>query len=255
MNHRHPLFVLCSVLLCLLTVGRAQAGLVELVAASKPAVVVVGTFNATASPRFTLRGTGFVVGDGSLVVTNAHVIGEPTEASFGTQLRVRVVAGSAAPAERVATVLRINRGHDLALLRIEGDPLPTLKLGGADMAPEGTAVALIGFPIGGVLGFSPVTHRGIVSSVTNIVLPPPTARVLTERTVAQIRDGAFAIYQLDATAYPGNSGGPLIDIDSGLVIGVVNSVFVKSTRESVLSNPSGITYAIPLRHVLDLLKP
>ena len=43
-----------------------------------------------------------------------------------------------------------------------------------------------------------------------------------------MRQGSFDVYQLDATAYPGNSGSPLLDADSGKVLGVINSVFVKA---------------------------
>ena len=62
------------------------------------------------------------------------------------------------------------------------------------------------------------------------------------------------VYQLDATAYPGNSGSPLYHASSGEVIGVINKVYVKSTREAVLSDPSAITYAIPIRFLLPLLQ-
>ena len=62
------------------------------------------------------------------------------------------------------------------------------------------------------------------------------------------------MFQLDATAYPGNSGSPLYDGNTGLVIGVINSVFVKGAKENVLRDPSGITYAIPARYVQELLK-
>ena len=51
-----------------------------------------------------------------------------------------------------------------------------------------------------------------------------------------------------------SSGGPLFDPDSGEVLGVVNMVFIKGTRESALSNPSGISYAIPAKFVLQLLQ-
>jgi S1-C subfamily serine protease len=61
------------------------------------------------------------------------------------------------------------------------------------------------------------------------------------------------VYQLDATAYPGNSGGPLLDAHGGQVVGIVNMVLVKGTRESALTNPTGITYAIPVRFARDLL--
>ena len=114
-------------------------------------------------------------------------------------------------------------------------------------------MAFIGFPIGGLLGFSPVTHRATVSSITPIALPTPTARQLDAAAVARLRQGSFDILQLDGTAYPGNSGGPLFDIDTGQVVGVINMVLAKTSKESLLSNPSGITYAIPVRYVRELL--
>ena len=62
------------------------------------------------------------------------------------------------------------------------------------------------------------------------------------------------MYQLDATAYPGNSGSPVFDTESNDVIAVINKVFVKSKKENVLSDPSGITYAIQVRYVRELLE-
>ena len=59
-----------------------------------------------------------------------------------------------------------------------------------------------------------------------------------------MREGTFPIFQLDATAYPGQSGSPLYDGASGEVVGIINMVLVKSTKESALSQPSGISYAI-----------
>jgi S1-C subfamily serine protease len=237
----------------------ARAGLPEVVAVTKPSVVAVGTYNALASPRFAFRGTGFVVADGQgagrLLATNAHVLPEETAALAQLVLQI---AGNRAPGQDTAietrplTVLAIDRVHDLALLQFTGTPLPTLTLA-TEPAREGQAVAFIGFPIGGLLGFSPVTHRGSVSSITPIALPPPSARQLDAASVSRLRQGPFDIYQLDGTAYPGNSGGPLLDIDSGQVLGLVNMVLVKGSRESVLSQPSGISYAIPVRYLRELL--
>ena len=112
----------------------------------------------------------------------------------------------------------------------------------------------MGFPIGGALGFSAVTHRGMISSITAIALPTANAQQLNARTIASLRSGSFDIFQLDATAYPGNSGGPMFDIETGQVLGVINMVFVKGTKESALTNPSGISYAIPSKFVAQLLE-
>jgi len=62
------------------------------------------------------------------------------------------------------------------------------------------------------------------------------------------------VFQLDATAYPGNSGSPLYAPDTGEVVGVVNMVFVKGTKEAALTQPSGISYAIPSRYLIELLR-
>ena len=69
-----------------------------------------------------------------------------------------------------------------------------------------------------------------------------------------LRQPAFDIYQLDGTAYPGNSGGPLLDPDTGLVLGLLNMTLVKTSRENLLSQPSGISYAIPVLHLRALME-
>ena len=230
-------------------------GLSELIASAKPSVCALGTFNALDSPRFGFRGTGFFVGDGSLVATCWHVL--PDLVSTGrpgvTSLAVQVVSSSGNAELREAEVLVSDRAHDLALLRIKGQPGPAVSLAAATTAREGLDVALIGFPIGGVLGFRPVTHRGIVASIVASALPTANARQLNEGAVNRLREGSFELLQLDATAYPGNSGGPLFDVEARRVIGVVNMVLVKNNRESALSQPTGITYAVPVRYLHELL--
>lgn len=239
---------------CLAAPGPARADLPATVAGIKRSVVAVGTYDALANPRFGFRGTGFVVGDGQMLITNAHVLPELSgDQKLAIQVgRVRLEAAGQFDI-RMLTLLALDREHDLALLRFTGAPLPSVVLAEADQVREGQGIALMGFPIGGVLGFSPVTHRGIVASITPIVLPPASARQLDAAAVARVRRGAFDILQLDATAYPGNSGGPVFDADSGQVLGVVNMVFVKGSRESALTNPTGITYAIPVRWVHALM--
>jgi serine protease Do len=234
--------------------GASHAQLSELIVRAKPSVVAVGTFGPTDSPRFGLRGTGFVIGDGRTVVTNAHVLPDaPSSATVLRRLVVHLPGQSGDSGLRVASITAVDKSHDLAILKLDGPPLPTLPLAGSGYVSEGTGVAFIGFPIGGVLGFSPVTHRGIVSSVTAIALPAPSAQNLNEQAVRRLRDGSFDIYQLDAVAYPGNSGGPLLNIDTGEVVGVINMVLVKGSKETALSHPTGISYAIPVKFVNDLL--
>ena len=63
----------------------------------------------------------------------------------------------------------------------------------------------------------------------------------------------FDVLQLDATAYPGNSGSPVYDPATGHVLGVLNSVLVKDSKESALERPTGISYAIPVRFVKALI--
>lgn len=245
-------------LLCiaaLLLPAAARAGLEELIAKAKPSVVAVGVFSPTGSPRFGFRGTGFVVEQGNVVVTNAHVLPDPLPAADAAEgLRVVVPASASDGAQlRPATLLRLDRSRDLALLRIDGPPLPALTLAAPGSVREGNAIAIIGFPLGGALGFTPVTHRGIVASITAIAPPAPTAQSLSPQAVNRLRQGSFDIYQLDATAYPGNSGGPVLDVASGAVIAVINMVLVRGSKENALSAPSGISYAIPVQFVAGLL--
>jgi S1-C subfamily serine protease len=94
----------------------------------------------------------------------------------------------------------------------------------------------------------------MVSSITPIALPGGNSRQLNEKLIRRIKDGAFNIFQLDTTAYPGNSGSPVFDPETGEVIGVINMVFVKGTKESALSHPSGISYAIPGNFLVELLQ-
>ena len=242
----------------LLLLGAAShcvAGLVEIVASAKQSVVAVGTYSEVENPRFGFRGTGFVVGDGNLLVTNAHVLPDAvTDGGIKSSLVVQIAIGPARFEIRSATLAELDRAHDLALLRFSGSPLPALPIADAKDIHEGLAVAFIGYPIGGVLGFTPVTHRGIISSITAIALPTPSGQQLNDRTVRRLREGSFDIYQLDATAYPGNSGGPLLNAETGEVVGVINMVLVKGTKESALSQPTGISYAIPASFVNGLMR-
>ncbi|MBU2709936.1 S1 family peptidase [Zooshikella harenae] len=225
----------------------------DVVAKVKPSIVGVGTYNVTASPAAQLIATGFVVHDGYHVVTNAHAIPEIYSAKYQGKRKLVIFVGQGRrPELREARVLQKDTDHDLVLLRIKGARLPALTLGQAKQAREGESIAFTGYPIGAVLGLYPVTHQGIISSVTPIVIPAANARQLDIQQIKRLRH-PYNVLQLDATAYPGNSGSPVYLRQSGKVVGVINKVFVKETKESVLQKPSGITYAIPVNHVKNLI--
>ncbi len=235
--------------------GIAWGGMPETIERVKPSIVAVGTFQKTRTPAFAFRGTGFVVGDGTLIATNAHVLPDALQTE-NLETIVVMTAGpeGRGPQPREAKTIAIDRQHDLALLRVSGAPLPALRLGNPADVREGQTHAFTGFPIGSVLGFFPVTHRGMIASITPIALPGVTSQQLDERLIRRLQSGAFLVFQLDATAYPGNSGSPLYDIETGAVIGIINMVFVKGTKESALSQPSGISFAVPVQFLQELLR-
>ncbi|TFW30690.1 S1 family peptidase [Massilia horti] len=233
----------------------AQSGnLVETIVTVKRSVVAVGSSQPTRRPAVNFTGTGFVVGDGLTIVTNSHVVPEALDSEHKEVLGIVVAQGDGV-AFRPATLEVRDREHDLARLRISGAPLPALALGDSDTALEGRQLAFTGFPLGVMLGLHPVTHRALLSAITPAVMPSLASRALDGRSVAQLRSATpFSLFQLDATAYPGSSGSPLFDPDSGAVLGVINMGLVKGTKESAMSNPSGITYAVPGRYVRELLQ-
>ena len=226
------------------------AGLSDTIVQVKPSVVVVASFNKLAAPALSIRGTGFIVGDGSLVCTNSHVI--PEALAENEHLLVFVGQGNDR-AQREAKLVRRDAAHDLALLKISGAPLPAFKLSSPSMMREGHEVAISGFPIGNIIGTSMVTHRGIVSAITPIAVQGGHSSQLNEAAIRRLRSGAFDVYQLDITAYPGSSGSPMYDTETADVVGIVNSGFVKGSKEAALSNPTGITFAIPVRYLHELL--
>jgi len=251
--------ILCrmGLLLALLAAGAgvAWAGMPETIDRIKPSIVAVGTFQKTRNPPFSFRGTGFVVGDGTLIATNAHVLPDTLQTETLESIMVITAAVEGRGQHpREAKIVAIDRQHDLALLRVSGAALPALRLGNPAEVREGQTLAFTGFPIGGVLGLFPVTHRGMVASITPIALPSATAQHLDERLIRRLQTGAFPVFQLDATAYPGNSGSPLYDIETGAVMGIINLVFVKATKESALSHPSGISFAVPVQFLQDMLR-
>lgn len=218
----------------------------------KSSVVAVGTLLHTRAPPANFLGTGFAVGDGLHIVTNAHVVPQELNTEKKESLAIFVGRGASAKA-RPATLVEIDAEHDLALLKISGEPLPALVIGDSDKVKEGEAVAFTGFPIGMVLGLYPVTHQAIVSAITPIVIPALSTKQLDINVIKRLRS-PYLVFQLDGTAYPGNSGSPVYDPKTGKVMGVINMVFVKGSKENALTHPSGITYAIPGNYIQAIMK-
>ncbi len=230
----------------------AGADVAEQLTSIKPAVVGVGSFHPTRSPRASLLGTGFAVADGRHVVSCAHIFdklldlekNETWAVLTGRDRQVNV---------RSAQIVARDKEHDLILLKIDGEPLPALKFGDSDAAREGWQLYFTGYPIGSALGLNASTNRAGLAAIVPIYTPVASASQLKPRTLKQAGD-PFRIFQLDAIAYPGNSGSPVWNPETGEVLGVVNSVFVKGAKETALTAPSGITFAIPAKHVLELLR-
>jgi S1-C subfamily serine protease len=238
-----------------LLAGPVSADLAATVVEIKKSVVAVGSFQPTRNPQFRFLGTGFVVGSGNQVVTNAHVEGAILDSVDGNERLVVALPGSGRVMVRPVVKEAVDRDHDLAVLRFEGAPIPALRLGDSSAVRDGQDIALTGFPLGATIGIVPVTHRGIVSAVTPVGQPLPSARQLEAQAVRRLAAGGYSVFQLDAVCYPGNSGSPVFNPDTGEVLGIVNMVFVKGSKESATTTPSGISYAIPASFIKALLKP
>lgn len=236
----------------LLVCTPALADVADMLPTIKPAVVGVGTFHPTASPRANLKGTGFVVLDGRYVVSCAHIFDKPLD-SEKNEIYAVFLGRDRQMGVRTAQMIAVDRARDLAVLKIDGEPLPTLKLGDSSRVREGEQLYFTGYPIGSVLGLNPSTHRAGLAARIPIFTPVAAAAQLNVRALKQASE-PYEIFELDAIAYPGNSGSPVWHPDTGVVLGVVNSVYVKGVKETALTTPSGISYAIPVTYVHALLR-
>ena len=127
----------------------------KLAALVKPSVVVVESVDRVG--REGGRGTGFVVSSDGVIATNFHVIGEHRDFS------IRFSNGKSF---RPVSILAIDRDRDLALIKIDAENLPTLKLGDSDNLQPGEAVLSLGNP----LGYSHSVSRGVVAALRELEL-------------------------------------------------------------------------------------
>jgi S1-C subfamily serine protease len=243
-----PLFYL----ICCSYIFNANAELVDIVAKVKPSIVGIGIHTPTGRPKNILNGSGFVIGNGSYVITNNHVVAKELDDAFLQKMVVFIGSGKTAEM-RNATLVAKDEEHDLAVLKIQGKALPAMTLADETYLRDGSKIAFTGFPIGAVLGLYPVTHRGIIAALTPTIIPVDDASQISIAMLKRLRD-PYLVYQLDATAYPGNSGSAMYNSETGAVVGVINKVFVQQSKETAISKPSGITYAIPVKYLRQLLR-
>jgi serine protease Do len=167
------------------------------------------------APRPHSLGTGFIIRDDGLIVTNNHVITGADE--------VEVQIDEKSDKLYKATIVGSDERTDIALIKIEGKNFPTLSLGSSNDTQVGEWVAAFGNPFG--QGHS--MTKGIVSA---------KGRALSEIN-------RFPLIQTDAPINPGNSGGPLVN-SRGQVIGV---------NAAIDPRAQGIGFAIPIDEVKNLL--
>ncbi len=164
-------------------------------------------------------GSGFIVRNDGVIVTNAHVV------SGATRILVALRNGVTYPAKLVG----LDETNDLAVLKIAAKNLPVAPLGSSSDLLVGEWAIAIGNPYGFVLANTePSVTAGVVSGVgRNLALQSEGSGIYVD------------MIQTDASINPGNSGGPLVNA-VGQVIGVNSSIFSPS------GGSIGIGFAIPI---------
>lgn len=160
-------------------------------------------------------GSGFIISEDGYVLTNAHVV------EGADEILVRLNDRRELAAELVGA----DTQTDVALLKVEAEGLPTLRMGDSDALQVGEWVAAIGSPF----GFEHSVTAGIISAI-NRTLP---------------RDAYVPFIQTDVAINPGNSGGPLFNLD-GEVVGINSQIFTRS------GGFMGLSFAIPINVAMDV---
>ncbi len=176
-------------------------------------------FGVPQPPEGVATGTGFLIDDEGLIVTNAHIVENATEVAL------RAEGTEVIPAE----VVGVDLSTDLAVLRVDPEALEArpLPLGEVERVAVGDPVVAMGNPF----GLNDTITAGIVSAKQRRISAP------NNFTIEEV-------IQTDAAVNPGNSGGPLISLD-GRVIGV-NSQIATGGQDQQFA---GIAFAIPVSTV------
>lgn len=173
----------------------------------------------------TSMGSGFIISDDGLVVTNQHVVGNnPTEILIST------MDGSTYKAE----LLGSDELTDIALLRIQSDePFPFIEFSDSDNVRVGEWAIALGNPFGLFEDGQPTVTVGVVSARNRDFRPDPSnPRVYID------------MIQTDASINMGNSGGPLLNSE-GDVIGINTFIYTGGTGGGFV----GLGFAIPSNRI------
>lgn len=170
----------------------------------------------------TSTGSGFILTENGYVVTNYHVIDGATS--------VTVVLDN--EEEYTAKIVGYDTINDVAVLKIEAEGLPAVKLGRSDDLFVGDYVVAIGNPLG-----------TLTATMTYGIISGKDRQVTTDRTIINM-------LQTDAAINSGNSGGPLFNM-KGEVIGITTAKYSGSTNSG--ASIEGIGFAIPIDDVLGTI--
>jgi len=244
-------FILLGLSLSTQTVA---AEFTEAVTRVKQTVVGVGTYDVIRRPQNEVLGTGFAVGDGTLVLTARHVPYARNVGAESAAVQLSVFVGNGDDSViRKAEIVFEDRYYDIVVLKIEGDPLPVLALSTDGVRADGTDIAFTGFPIGAAYGLYKATHRGMIAASTPLVRPQTRQGILSSDMIRRLKQKRM-VYQLDGTSFPGNSGGPVFDVKTGQVIAMISSTFVHDSKDTGLEKPSSITFAMPAAYLAEALR-
>lgn len=166
---------------------------------------------------FQSLGSGFIISSDGYIVTNAHVIDQ------AEQVRVTLKDRR----ELNAKVIGVDEATDIALLKIEATGLPAVTLGDSSSLKVGQWVIAIGAPF----GLEHSASQGIVSALS--------------RSLNQASTTYIPFIQTDVAVNPGNSGGPLFDLQ-GNVVGVNSMIYSRS------GGYQGISFSIPVNTVKNV---
>ncbi|ODS33219.1 MAG: protease [Candidatus Scalindua rubra] len=205
MIHFFSYLVLLLLLICgNVTAQNYSTSLVKTIKKVKPSIIAVGTYHPLSRPPVKFYGTGFVYSKNGYAITAEHVISAIYQKDDIDNLYA--FFPKTGNSEKVkARVVTENKRYDLSIIKLEGSGFSYVQLGDSSTVEEGQSIALCGYPYGPVFGLYPTTHTGVISNISPIAIPVKNMSLLSNRMITALKD-PYTIFQLDCTAFPGNSG-------------------------------------------------